>query len=83
MIEAVRESVPIDDPRATARHVARDLCAVLGICPQQIRAIKLEVVAGQPVVLRVERFLTQHELAAFKVKLEHYTLAQEIEIDDE
>lgn len=76
------DGVPIEDPRATAKQVARDLCEVLGIRPQQVRSIVLEVVAGQPVAVRVERFLTRDESHAFKIKLEQYTLAKEVEIDD-
>lgn len=82
-IQAAHEDTLVEDPRATGKQVARDVCAALGIPFYQVRSIKLNIEAGSPAVVVVERFLTRSESQGIKAKLEEYTLAKVIELDDE
>lgn len=83
-MKAERDSeVLVEDPRATSKEVAKAICESLGMPFHQVRTVSIQAQAGGVATVSIERFLTRGELASIRVKLEEYTLAKEIELDDE
>lgn len=53
-------------------EVGTRLCELLGISPDNIRGVDIHCHVGEPVTVRVERFVTTGEMGALETLVERY-----------